>query len=469
MGNPFDSVTDAVSDSYNSYTGDETDAQQHNQADTAAAREDAQQQRQSLEEQQQDIDVDGYDPPSIDQHDNWDAWSHEQLYGFRDTLKTEEITSSGRAIEQLGGRLRGIFEGMESGARAAAGDGLQGQGAEAAMSAARPVQNWGAAFGGALALTGLKVQEAATTAEQTKASIPPPPEFSTVREVGGEFVSAVTGGEYSDAKLRAQEKAEAAKAARAVVKNVYTPNYESVDKTTPALPPPVNPLEPPVSTRPTPAQLDIPDGKHPGGSGNPGGDGNGGNDGDDSGRPPNREDDNSPPKDRDSDEKDPQRPGGDPDHHPSPDDRGDDDRDGPARNDSAWTDPSPRTPVSPTGPGVTPSTPGAPGSGGGYGAVTGGTPSTAGGGIPRGGQTPSKLGPGGRAGVGATGGTTAPTSSTSTGSTTGRGPAGRMPMGGMGGRNQGSEDEEHERESWLVEHDDVWLNDMPKTPPAVFE
>lgn len=39
-------------------------------------------------------------------------------------------------------------------------------------------------------------------------------------------------------------------------------------------------------------------------------------------------------------------------------------------------------------------------------------------------------------------------------------------MGPGGGR--GGEESEHERPSWLEEHDDVWLNDMPRTAPPVF-
>ncbi|MFB9569069.1 hypothetical protein ACFFRS_19060, partial [Saccharopolyspora hordei] len=40
---------------------------------------------------------------------------------------------------------------------------------------------------------------------------------------------------------------------------------------------------------------------------------------------------------------------------------------------------------------------------------------------------------------------------------------------GAGQRGKGgSEDQEHDRPSWLEEQDDVWLEDMPKTAPPVF-
>jgi hypothetical protein len=39
---------------------------------------------------------------------------------------------------------------------------------------------------------------------------------------------------------------------------------------------------------------------------------------------------------------------------------------------------------------------------------------------------------------------------------------------GAGQRGKGSEDQEHDRPSWLEEQDDVWFDGMPKTAPPVF-
>ena len=36
------------------------------------------------------------------------------------------------------------------------------------------------------------------------------------------------------------------------------------------------------------------------------------------------------------------------------------------------------------------------------------------------------------------------------------------------GAGRGGAEAKHERPSWLEEHDDVWLNDMPRTAPPVF-
>lgn len=87
----------------------------------------------------------------------------------------------------------------------------------------------------------------------------------------------------------------------------------------------------------------------------------------------------------------------------------------------------------------------------------------AGAGMGTGGKAGGGMGAGGRAGMGGLGAGAAGTGAA------GRGAAGSPGAGaGAGQRREGSEDNEHERPSWLEEQEDIWMDDMPKTAPPVF-
>ncbi|MDR7301782.1 hypothetical protein [Haloactinomyces albus] len=92
----------------------------------------------------------------------------------------------------------------------------------------------------------------------------------------------------------------------------------------------------------------------------------------------------------------------------------------------------------------------------------------AGGGFgPRGsGSPPAAGGRSGSGGFGPAGGSSS-VGTAASGSGSGRG--GMMRSGSMGGgqQGQGSEDEEHERPTWLVESEDVFTNDMNRVAPPV--
>ncbi|WP_019853133.1 PPE domain-containing protein [Actinopolyspora mortivallis] len=456
-------VARAGYDIYQGMTGDDTLAERSAEHQAAQAQAEAQRERAQLASQQRSLNVTEYDSPSIEGHDNWDTWSHERLHSFRDTLNTEEMSEKGRAVESLGQEISELFGDLESRCRAAVGEGWQGTSAEAAVAAARPVREWGESFGEAMRMTGLKIQELGSTAEQTKASIPPPPEASTTRKVLGGTATILSNGLYDDAQQREQERREAARQARAVVKNIYTPGYDEVDNSVPALPPPRDPLNPsssgadPGSSSPATFGSSAgtvgvgggisgsvgsggfggqPSAGHGGGNAPAGTAGGGVTGGNDAGTSP---------------------------HVPN----------SPADSVSAWNTP----PATGSGTSTTPPGAGKPGIGG-YGAVSGPAPTPGvlvGGGAsgsalpPGGGARPGPLpGQGLRAGVGGPNpAAPSPPPNAAGGQSPTRGV--RTPLAGAGasGRGQDSEDEEHERPSWLVENEDVWLNDMPRTAPPV--
>jgi hypothetical protein len=443
VGYTAESGVGAVSDMWNSATGGNTREQANNQAAADAARAKGEQARSALASQSRDLQIQGYDPPGITQHDNWEAWDHQRLSQFRETLKTDDLGPKGDATRQLGERITQIFADLHGGATKAA-EGMQGKGAEAAIEAARPLQEWGKSFGDAVRGTGLKIQEISATAEQTKASIPPPSEGSTTRNI---LSGIAPGGQVVDGALQMKERQEDEKRARAVAQNVYTPGYQSVDKSTPTLPPPVDPVNPP----PPPPKPGGGTGDNPGISG--------------TGDKPKTGAGSAPP-------------GGSSVDSPGKSGSAGSGPGAPAGSGSAWAPSQP--PIGQVPPGAGPNPPGGaggqmppgmvgmPGGAGGAGGGAGGA--KAGGAGGRAGAPGGGAGAGGRAGVGggaAAGGAGAGGGAGARGGAAGAGAG--APGGAAGQRGQGEgEDNEHETPSWLQESDDIWLNDMPKTAPAVF-
>lgn len=104
----------------------------------------------------------------------------------------------------------------------------------------------------------------------------------------------------------------------------------------------------------------------------------------------------------------------------------------------------------------------------GGGAAGGGAGGRAGSGFgPRGSGAGNPLAAGGRSGGGfGPSGSGSPSSTYASNSSSG-GRGGMRGMGGAGGQQQGGDEEEHERPSWLVENEDVFTNDMDRVAPPV--
>lgn len=457
MGNWITDSAEAVGgsayDIFQSATGGETRAQQSVLQQQQAAKAASESSRKQLELQQRGLQVQGNDPASIQQHDNWEEWDHQRLVSeLRDSLKVDDINSSGRAWEKLGTKISELFADLDKETRAAAGDGMRGQAAEAGLGAAKPLQEWGKSFGDSVRMTGLKVQEVGVTAEQTKQSIQPPSDPSTARVLLGAASTASTMGlgGLADAGLQMKEQSEDEKRARAVAQKVYTPGYSTVDKSTPTLPPPVDPLNPPPAPPPGSNQPSIPGSQNPSVSG----------------RTPGR---SGTPSGTDPSGSSPSGPGG-PNSPSMPN--------SPAQSGSSWANPPHAPGAQPPGAGGPPGGPGGapggmvggamPGSGAGAGGGAGAGRGAGGAGVGAGGRPASGMGAGGRAGAGGAAGGGAGAAGASGSGAGGRGAGGAAGGGAGGGRGQDQDYSEHERPSWLEEQDDIWLEDMPKTAPAVF-
>lgn len=438
-----DRVTTAAGDLYAGVSQGETSAEERARLAQEAAAQAGQHDRKALTKEQQNLQVSEYDPSSIAQQDNWKNWDQARLASqLKPSLNAEQIASAGRAWEEIGNDIAAIFGDLDDLARRAAGDGMRGQAAEAGLNASRPLQEWGRAFGDSVRGTGLKIQEAGIAAEQTKASLQPPAGYDSVR--GGMSAMLGPSGALMDGALQMREQQEADQQARQIAENVYGKNYQAVDTSTPTFPPPVNPLAPP----PPPPGGDTPGGSGTGaGSGSGSGSGSGysgssvgggGTGGGYSGSSP-------------------------------------------AQSSSQWASPTPTGPGAGGGtpPGMNPG-PGGPSAGfvggmppgagagaGGRGAGGMGGARGAGAGMGAGGKAGGGMGAGGRAGMGGLG-AGAGAGAAGAGAA-GRGASGAPGAGaGAGQRGEGSEDNEHERPSWLEEQEDIWMDDMPKTAPPVF-
>jgi hypothetical protein len=430
MGNGFTEwaggVATSAGDLFTGLAGGETSAQEQARLAQEAAAKDGRQDLKALNQQQQNLQLNGHDPASITQQDNWKNWDQARLADqLKPSLNPEQIAKSGRAWEKLGNDIAEIFGDLDQRARAAAGDGMRGQAAEAGFNASKPLQEWGRAFCDSVRGTGLKIQEAGVAAEQTKASLQPPAGYDTTRGVIATAMGPAGGLMDGAAQMREQQEAD--QQARQIAENVYGKGYQAVDTSTPTFPPPVNPLAPP----PPPPGSGDPGGAVPGGSGSGSGSGGGGYSGGSS----------------------------------------------PAQSSSQWASPTPTGPGAGGGtpPGMNPG-PGGPSAGfvggmppgagagaGGRGAGGMGGARGAGAGMGAGGKAGGGMGAGGRAGMGGLGAGAAGAGAA------GRGAAGAPGAGaGAGQRGEGSEDNEHERPSWLEEQEDIWMDDMPKTAPPVF-
>ncbi|MGW3471663.1 PPE domain-containing protein [Saccharopolyspora sp. NPDC000995] len=411
-----------------------------------------------------------FDPASISQQENWQSYSHQELYDTnQQSLDQGKATEAAHQWRKIAAKLKEVGPRLQQNAGSAIAGGWEGDAARAANESSEPLVNWMSSSSEAFHLTGNKIEEAASAAGQVKAMVPEPEGHHFGRTMLASIPTGVVGGGI-DALAQMRERQQAERGAQETMGRVFSPTYSNVDTSVPAYrdlndkpapPPPPPPPPPPIEPPPV-----RPRGRT--GTGQPStpsvanvGDITGGNP-------------NIPAETRsvwtpdDSPERLPGdltglRTGGFP---------------GRTGNGDVGVGYLPGPGAGRTGPGGPGGGPGRGGPGGGSGMGRGGA-GGAGGGKPGGlgaggagrlgaGGGAGALGAGGRSGVGgfsAAGGTAG---GAGTGAAAGRGGTGAGGMSASGQRGQGSEDQERERPGWLEEQDDIWLEDMPKTAPPVF-
>ncbi|WP_229680306.1 PPE domain-containing protein [Saccharopolyspora thermophila] len=418
--------------------------------------------RQDLEAQNRSLmNGMGFDPASITQQENWQSYSHRELYDTNQrSLDQAKATEVARQWREIADKLRAIGPELQQEASAAIQGGWEGEAADAANRSAEPLVQWMSGSADAFQMTGNKIEEAATAAGQVKVMVPEP----EGHHYGRTFLASVPTGVGAPIDVMAQmrERQQAERAAQETMGRVLSPTYSNVDSSVPAfrdldgrpVTPPPPPPPPPIDPPPPPVTPTGRTGRSSSATGTghveagPGevGAGIGGVVG-------------SGPT-------------------------------APAGTGAAWA-PGGGGTGSPgalpgtgvpgragvgdpgvgflPGPGMVSRPGGGAGTGrGGAGGLGAGAGKAGGLGAGRFGAGPGVLGPGGRAGSGGLGAGARAAGAGGAGASAARGAGAGAGMAGAGQRGQGGEDQEHERPSWLQEQDDVWLDDMPRTAPPVF-
>lgn len=463
LENYAENVKTNVHDVVVSPFGGQTEAQQDSAQQAKQAAQHADAVRDHLAADNRSLnDVGGFDPASITQHENWSAYSHDQLYKTnQSSIQPAEAAEIANAWRNIGQQLKQIGPALQHDVGTALQDGWQGEAAESAKQSGEPLIQWSAEHSEALHMTGNRIEQASSAAGQVKESVPPPQGYSPGRTVSASVLAGplapVAAG--ADGVAQMQQRQEDTRKAQETMGRVMTPIYHNVDTTVPAFkhvdgkpaPAAPGPQPPAPASPPSPGHPGGPSGGGHAAGGHSGAKASGGG------------------------------AAGGAAHHAGP-------GGSPARTGAASAAaPGAPPPAQPGGApppgggqggavdGMMPMPPGGgamAGGGAGGGGRTGGVGKGGAAGAGQGGAAAAGKGagqaaPGGRAGSGAVGGTGAQGGASAAGAAGSRGGGAGGGMGAGGGRG-GGEENEHERPTWLEEHDDVWLNDMPRTAPPVF-
>jgi len=208
----------------------------------------------------------GTDPTSIDGKDNWDSWSHKAIKSMTDNLNSGQIHAAARGWSSVGGKVATDVADFQNVMKQTIGANWEGDAATEAQQSASAYSQQAEGFGHAIDLTGTKVSEAATGAEQTRNMMPPPKDFSFREAAISSLANPIAGANDIFQQKQAQNAAHA-EAVR-VMNTVYTPVYVQSDSGVPTFtaptampgtgvapapspPPVVASPPPPPSTRPS--------------------------------------------------------------------------------------------------------------------------------------------------------------------------------------------------------------------------
>ncbi|MCX2733435.1 PPE domain-containing protein [Saccharopolyspora sp. NFXS83] len=447
----FDTIDNAGSRVF----GYESAAEEQRKEHGEEANRIAQRQQAQLAQQNSGMNVNGYDSPAITQCVNWSGFDHAQIFQTNeDSIDQGKVAEVAQAWTEFAKSLRERGENYGKDLQQIVEGGWQGEAADSAKEVGKPASEWMKASADAFEVTGNNLNAAGEAAGQARKLVDKPEGFS----VGSTVASAIpfgAAGAGVNALSQMEEQEQAEKAAQETMGRVYSPTLTQVDAKMPQYTAPDGSTKEPPPATPPPG-TDWGGGPGAGGLGNGPGSGIGGGAG--SGLPGGGYGGSGLPG------------GGYGSGSGGPGSGLGGVPTTPSGSGSQWAG-QPGGPGSGGLPGV--GGPGAGGAGGGAGAgaglggmaggLAGGAGGAGAGGLGRG---AGGVGAGGRAGIGGAGAGAAGGGAGARGAGAGRGGMGGG-MGGAGQRGQQGEDAEHERPSWLEEHDDIWMNDMPKTAPPV--
>ncbi|WP_243789799.1 hypothetical protein [Saccharopolyspora gloriosae] len=431
--------------------GYESDAEEQRREHGEEANRIAQQQQAQLAQQNSGLTVNGYDNPAITECVNWSGFDHAQIFRTNsDSIEPGKVGEVAQAWLDFAEGLRGRGENYGRDLQQIVEGGWQGAAADSAKEVGKPASEWMTASADAFAATGNNLNAAGDAAGQASKMVDQPAGYSWGSTAAAAIPFGAAGaGVNALSQMEEQEQAE--KAAQETMSRVYSPALQQIDAKMPQYTAPDGSTKEPPPATPPPG-TDWGGGPGANGLGNGPGSGIGGGAG--SNLPGGGYGGSHLPGGGYGNGS-----GGPGSTTPST----------PSESGSQWAGhPGPGGLPGGGGPGAGGPGAGGAGAGGGMGGMAGGLAGGAGGagagGMGRGAGGP---GAGGRAGIGGPGAGAAGGGAGARGAGAGRGGMGGGMGGGAGQRGQGGEDAEHERPSWLEEHDDIWMNDMPKTAPPV--
>ncbi len=178
----------------------------------------------------------GTDPAAIQARDNWDSWDHPAIKNMTENLDSGQMHGLSQAWSQSGSAVAADFSDFHSKVQQTITAGWKGEAAQAAQQNAATYAQQAEGFGHAVDFTGMKISEAATGAEQTRAMVPEPKDFSVREAVTSGILNPLAGA--NDVYQQKQAQAAAHAEAVNVMNTVYTPVYVQSDTGVPAFTPP---------------------------------------------------------------------------------------------------------------------------------------------------------------------------------------------------------------------------------------
>ncbi|MGH4009884.1 MAG: PPE domain-containing protein [Pseudonocardiaceae bacterium] len=188
---------------------------------------------------------------------NWAAWGHAEIRSMLDTsVDPSDISDAASAWRDLGRHATDIVTGLTRDLNGTVSGGWRGAGADAAVAALAPLDQWSASVADAADHTTALMDASGSSAGQAKATVPPAKEH----DWGQSLRSFALGGPAAaviDAVAQDRAQSEAHTEAVQIMNNVYSAPINDHRVAVPAYPQLVDPtLQPPEqhpSTWPAPA------------------------------------------------------------------------------------------------------------------------------------------------------------------------------------------------------------------------
>ncbi|UZJ24977.1 hypothetical protein RHODO2019_00190 [Rhodococcus antarcticus] len=256
-----DGARSHLSDADSTITGDTTNsaataAEAQRQHDASVAEH----QRSRLGAQQHALSrsVDGgFDGRAVTSYENYASYDHPELYAKAQEMNSASLQETASTWTTAGGSVRTTFETLGQSLSSAIANGWEGDGADAASATSTRYVQQASALQPAFALTGSKLQEAASGVGETSATMPEPVGFNRTHAVVHGITSVLTGGP-ADADVKAQQAAMDAAHSEAVqvMDHTYKPVMVSADSGVPTFTPPSSPTTGDVAPTPPPGSGD---------------------------------------------------------------------------------------------------------------------------------------------------------------------------------------------------------------------